>query len=99
MNDLRLRLSQNTGLLLAFGLFLILYIFYSSLHPRGFTVDLFVQNSNEALTLILLGIAQTLPVLLGGIDLSVGPLMTLVNAIASEVVSGSPGEIAFGMLL
>ncbi len=99
MNDLRLRLSQNTGLLLAFGLFLILYIFYSSLHPRGFTVDLFVQNSNEALTLILLGIAQTLPVLLGGIDLSVGPLMTLVNAIASEVVSGSPGEIASGMLL
>lgn len=99
MNDLRLRLSQNTGLLLAFGLFLILYVFYSSLHPRGFTVDLFVQNSNEALTLILLGIAQTLPVLLGGIDLSVGPLMTLVNAIASEVVSGSPGEIAFGMLL
>ena len=98
MNNLRLRLSQNTGVVLAFGLFLILYVFYSSLHPRGFTTDLFVQNSNEALTLILLGMAQTLPVLLGGIDLSVGPLMTLVNSIASELVSGSPAEIVFGMV-
>ena len=98
MKDLRLRLSQNTGPLLALGLFLILYVFYSSLHPRGFTSDLFVQNSNEALTLILLGMAQTLPVLLGGIDLSVGPLMTLVNSVASEMVSGSPTEIALGMI-
>jgi ribose transport system permease protein len=99
MTDLRLRLSQNVGPLSALGLFLLLYLVYSSQHPRGFTVDLFVQNTNEALALILLGMAQTLPVLLGGIDLSVGPLMTLVNSIASEVVDGSPMEIVLGMAL
>lgn len=98
MRNLKLRLGQNVGPLLALGLFLILYVFYSSLHPRGFTTDLFVQNTNEILTLVLLGMAQTLPVLLGGIDLSVGPLMTLVDAIASEVVIGSPAEIVFGIV-
>ncbi len=99
MKNLRLRLSQNVGAMLALGLFLILYIFYSILHPRGFTVDLFVQNSNEALTLMLLGMGQTLPVLLGGIDLSVGSLMTLVDSLASEVVRGSAAEIMFGIAL
>lgn len=98
MKDLKLRLSQNIGPILALGLFLILYIFYSSLHPRGFTSDLFVQNSNEALTLILLGMAQTMPVLLGGIDLSVGPLMTLVNSLASHIVAGSALQIVLGMI-
>jgi len=99
MKDLKLRIAQNVGPILALILFLILYIFYSSLHPRGFTSDLFVQNSNEALTLILLGMAQTLPVLLGGIDLSVGPLMTLVNSLASHLVSGSAAQIVFGMIV
>jgi len=98
MNDLRLRLSQNSGALLALAMFVVLYTFYSALHPRGFTTDLFVQNSNESTTLILLAMAQTLPVLLGGIDLSVGALMTLVNSVASEIVSGTPLQIALGCL-
>jgi ribose transport system permease protein len=98
MKNLGIRLSQNVGPLLALGLFLLIYITYSVMHPRGFTVDLFVQNSNEVTTLVLLAMAQTLPVLLGGIDLSVGALMTLVNSVASELVSGSPSEIVFGMI-
>jgi len=99
MKGLRLLLSRNIGALLALALFLALYVFYSALHPKGFTVDLFVQNSNEALTLMLLGMAQTLPVLLGGIDLSVGSLMTLVDSVASEVVRGSPSQIGLGIAL
>jgi ribose transport system permease protein len=43
--------------------------------------------------------AQTLPVLLGGIDLSVGSLMTLVDSLASEVVRGSPSQIGLGIAL
>ncbi|MEQ8696285.1 MAG: ABC transporter permease [Bauldia litoralis] len=98
MNNLKMRLSHNTGALIAFTLFIILYVFYSSLHPRGFTSDLFVQNSNEAMALILVAMAQTLVVILGGIDLSVGSLMTMVNAVASEVVIGSGWEIFFGIV-
>jgi ribose transport system permease protein len=43
--------------------------------------------------------AQTVPVLTGGIDLSVGAMMTLVNCLASNLVSGSPGEIVIGIVL
>lgn len=96
MRDLRIRLRQNGGALLALAMFLVLYVTYSAMHPRGFTTDLYVQNSNEATTLILLAMAQTLPVLLGGIDLSVGALMTLVNSAASELVSGTPLQLALG---
>jgi ribose transport system permease protein len=99
MKTFRLFVANNGGALIAFFLFLALYVFYSSLHPKGFTVDLYVQNSNEALALMLLGMGQTLPVLLGGIDLSVGSLMTLVDSLASVVVNGSPAQIALGMAL
>jgi ribose transport system permease protein len=99
MKRLRLLVSRNSGAWIAFGLFLALYVFYSAQHPKGFTSDLYVQNSNESLALILLSMAQTLPVLLGGIDLSVGSLMTLADSLASQVVNGSPAHIALGMAL
>ncbi len=97
LTNLRLRLSQSVGLLIAIALFAILYTLYSSLHPKGWTVDLFVQNSNESLALIFVAMAQTVPVLTGGLDLSAGAIMTLVNCLASVLLSGSPGAIALGM--
>jgi ribose transport system permease protein len=99
MKDLRLRLSQSVGLWVAIGLFAILYVIYSTLHPKGWSVDVFVQNSNESFALILVSMAQTVPVLTGGIDLSVGPMMTLTNCVASTVVSGTPLQIALGIVL
>jgi ribose transport system permease protein len=99
VKDLRIRLSQSVGLWVAVGLFLILYVTYSSLHPKGWSVDVLVQNSNESFALILVAMAQTVPVLTGGIDLSVGPMMTLTNCVASTVVSGTPLEMLLGILL
>lgn len=99
MKDLRLRLSQNMGVWLALGLFVVLYVIYSTLHPKGWSVDVFVQNSNESFTLILVSMAQTVPVLTGGIDLSVGPMMTLVNCIASNLIDGSVAQIFIGILV
>ncbi len=99
MKDLRLRLSQSVGMWVALLLFSALYILYSSLHPKGWTVDVLVQNSNESFALILVSMAQTVPVLTGGIDLSVGAMMTLTNCVASNVVSGSAIQIVEGLLL
>ena len=42
--------------------------------------------------------AQTVPVLTGGLDLSVGPVTTLVNCLASRVLDGSASQITFGIL-
>jgi ribose transport system permease protein len=99
MKDLRLRLSQSAGLWVGVVLFAILYALYSSLHPKGWTVDLLVQNSNESFALIMVSMAQTVPVITGGIDLSVGPIMTMVNCLASVLVSGSAGAIAAGIAI
>jgi len=99
MRDIKLRLSQSVGLWISVGLFAVLYVIYSSLHPKGWSVDVFVQNSNESFALIMVSMAQTVPVLTGGIDLSVGAMMTLVNCVASNTVSGTPTEIALGGIL
>lgn len=98
MTDLKLRLAQNRGPLLAVALFAVFYSIYSFSHPAGWSGNLIVQNANESFALILVSMAQTLPVLVGGLDLSVGPLMTLVNCLASVVLSGSPGQIVLGVL-
>ena len=96
--DWLLVLRQNGSLLFAIALFALLYLGYHLAHPRGFTTQVLVQNANEAFTLAMVAMAQTIPVLLGGLDLSVGAVMTMVNCIASHLVIGSPGQIALGIL-
>ncbi|HET8727258.1 MAG TPA: ABC transporter permease [Alphaproteobacteria bacterium] len=96
---LRLHLPQNAGLLLAVGLFAAVYGLYTHLHPNGGSPAVLVQNANEAFALVLVAMAQTVPVLTGGLDLSVGAMMTLVNCLASVVVNGSPLSIAGGIVL
>lgn len=92
-------LRQNMAFYSAVTLLVVLYLVYNMLHPRGFSAAVLIQNSNESVAIVFLAMAQTVPVLLGGLDLSVGAVMTLSNCIASEVVNGSPLQIMFGMLL
>src|SRR3954452_11075729 len=99
MRDLKLRLSQNLGIGLAIVLFLIFWLTYNALHPKGFSTDVLVQNANEAFVLGMVAMAQTVPVLMGGLDLSVGAVMTMVNCVASTVLTGSPLGIVGGILL
>jgi ribose transport system permease protein len=97
--DWGLRIRQRSSLLAAAGLFAALYIAYHLSHPKGFSSQVFVQNANEAFALALVAMAQTVPVLMAGLDLSVGAIMTLVGCLASHLVAGSPGQIAFGLVL
>jgi len=92
-------LLQNAGFASALVLLAALYITYNMLHPRGFSSAVLIQNANETAAIAFVAMAQTVPVLLGGLDLSVGAVMTLTNCIASQLVNGSPGEIVLGMLL
>ena len=99
MNDLRIRLGHNLGPLLALGLFLVFYLIYNYYHPRGFSGQLLVQNANESFVLVMVAMAQTLPALVGGLDLSVGATMTMVNTLASYLLVGSPLQIVSGMII
>lgn len=94
MNALR----RSPGLVVAIVLFAVLYTLYNSLHPKGWSVDLLVENANESLALIFVAMAQTVPVLTGGLDLSVGAVMTLADCLASTLMTGGPVHLALGMI-
>ena len=98
--DLLIRLRQNIGVVTAIGLFCVIYLFYHFAHPKGFSSAVFVQNADEVFTLAMVAMAQTLPVLAAGLDLSVGAVMTMVGCLASYLMSGAaqgtPIEFSFG---
>jgi ribose transport system permease protein len=95
----KLAFAHTGGVWLAAGLFAVFYGLYSALHPKGFTAALFVQNANESFVLAAAAMAQTAPVVTGGLDLSVGAIITLVNCLASRLLGGSGAAFAFGMVL
>ena len=97
--DLKLLLSQNTGPLLALGVFAVMFGLFLHEHPRQISVNVLTTASNKAVVLALMAMAQTVPVLTRGLDLSVGSVMTMAACISSVTVNGSPGRVAFGIAL
>jgi ribose transport system permease protein len=91
LDDLAIRARQNVGLLTAILLFCILYLLYNLAHPKGFSSAVLVQNGDEIFALAMLAMAQTVPVLMSGLDLSVGAVMTMVGCFASYLLTGAPG--------
>jgi ribose transport system permease protein len=88
-NNLAIRLRQNIPFVTALALFCVIYSLYHFAHPKGFSSAVLVQNGNEVFTLAMVAMAQTVPVLMGGLDLSVGALMTMVDCFASYLLSGA----------
>lgn len=99
MRDLGLRLRYASGPIIAFILFLIFWGAYNLKHTNGFTLDVLIQNGNEMFALAMVAIGQTIPVLAGGLDLSVGAIMTMVNCAASYLLVGSPMQILLGVVI
>jgi len=90
---------QNRAFIGAVTMLIVLYAIYNVMHPRGFSSAILIQNSNESAAIVFVAMAQTAPVLLGGLDLSVGAVMTLANCIASELLHGSPLQMFLGALI
>ena len=67
-----------------------MFFLYHLAHPKGFSSAVLVQNGNEVFTLAMVAMAQSVPVLMAGLDLSVGALMTMVDCFASYLLSGAP---------
>jgi ribose transport system permease protein len=88
-SDLAIRLRQNVPFLTALALFCVIYALYQFAHPKGFSSAVLVQNGDEVFTLAMVAMAQTVPVLAAGLDLSVGALMTMVDCFASYLLSGA----------
>ncbi|MEP7288335.1 MAG: ABC transporter permease [Chloroflexota bacterium] len=103
---LRLRfrrlVNRNFRVGLAFIAMFILLTINAALNPRFFTAPVLTSTSNQAMTLIFAGMAQTSVVVTGGIDLSVGPIISLTNSLASTLfprnVPGGIGAIIVVLL-
>src|SRR5258708_12167187 len=92
-------LNRNFRVLLAFLVFLVLAALNAILNPRFFEPSVTTSTSNQAMTLIFAGTAQTSVVITGGIDLSVGPMISLAKSLASVFFPGSVPSVIAGVLL
>jgi ribose transport system permease protein len=98
MKELRLWIGRNNGVLIAVVVFVVMFSVYIANHPAGFTVDVVTTAANKGVLLALVAMAQTIPVLTGGLDLSVGMIFVLTNCLASWIVVGEPVDLALGIV-
>ncbi len=96
MSDWRYKISHNLGTLAAVGLFVLMFTIYITNHSAGLTPAVATTAANKAVLLALVAMAQTLPVLSRGLDLSVGPMFVMANCIASVIVVGDIGAGLLG---
>jgi ribose transport system permease protein len=98
VKELRLWVGRNNGVLIAVAVFAVMFTVYIANHPAGFTVDVVTTAANKGVLLALVAMAQTIPVLTGGLDLSVGMIFVLANCLASWIVVGGPLQMAGGIV-
>jgi ribose transport system permease protein len=98
MGEWRYWFAEQKGTLLALGIFVMMFIIYTSNHQAGFTANVVQTASNKGVLLAFIAMAQTLVVLTAGIDLSVGMIFILTNCLASMLVVGTPMETALGLV-
>ena len=97
------RLTQNVGLAVAVLMVIAVIVIYCVLYyaqqqalPGGFEVT---STTNNTMPLVLAGLAQTFVVLTRGIDLSVGGVIDLTNALAAISLTDSPVNMVGWSLL
>ena len=88
--------KRNAGPVLSFCVFAIMFILFVSQQANGLSTNVLTSVSNKGVVLAYVAIAQTLVILTGGFDLSVGMIMTMASCLASVILNGSPLQIALG---
>jgi ribose transport system permease protein len=99
VNSWRYHLRDGVATLAAAGVFVAMFAVYIANHPAGLTPNVATTAANKGVLLALVAMAQTLPVLTRGLDLSVGTVFVLTNCLASTVVIGPPWQTAGGVVL
>lgn len=83
---------------IAYFILLVLYLINYELNPRMGTRPVITSTFNQSMTLGFAGMAQTSVVVTGGIDLSVGPMISLTNSLASNIFSDDPIKTGFAIV-
>ena len=87
---------RHRGAWAAAAMFVAIFALYIAKHASGWTVPVLTTAANKGVLLAIVAMAQTLPVLTSGIDLSVGMVFVLANCVASHIVVGTPLQAALG---
>jgi ribose transport system permease protein len=98
MKDWRYWLSAQQGTLAALVIFVLMFVIYTANHPAGFSANVVQTAANKGVLLAFVAMAQTMVVITGGIDLSVGMVLLLTNCMASWLVIGTPLETTLGVV-
>jgi ribose transport system ATP-binding protein len=92
-------LRSQKGLLFAVALFVAMFTLYATKRPGGLNANIINTAATKSVLLAFVAMAQTIPILTSGLDLSVGMVFVLANCLASDVMAGSPLQTFFGVLL
>lgn len=95
----QLWLRHHSGPLAALAVFVLMFALFLAQHPRSISVGIVTTAANKAALLAIVAMAQTLPVITRGLDLSVGMVMVMTSCLASVVVNGSALQVAGGVVL
>jgi ribose transport system permease protein len=90
--------TAQRGILLAIAIFAVMFGVYGWKQEVGLTANIINTAANKGALLALVAMAQTLPVLTGGLDLSVGMVFLLTNCLASVIVNGDPVMTGIGII-
>lgn len=97
-DDWKFHLREHRGAYAAAAMFVLIFALYITKHQAGWTTPVITTAANKGVLLAIVAMAQTIPVLTAGIDLSVGMVFVLANCVASHLVVGTPLQAAFGVV-
>jgi ribose transport system permease protein len=92
------RLASQRGVMIAIAIFAVMFGVYGWQQEVGLTASIINTAANKGALLALVAMAQTIPVLTGGLDLSVGMVFMLTNCLAATIVVGDPLMTALGIV-
>jgi ribose transport system permease protein len=83
--------KRQGGLLTVIGLMVVLAIFGIAVSDRFSTISNATNILEQSTALALVSLGQTLVIITGGIDLSIGSMVSLASVLLSGITSGSTG--------
>jgi ribose transport system permease protein len=86
-------LRNHSGLLGVVALIAVVCALGAALTDRFLSVGNFVNVYEQSTDLALVSLGQTLVILTGGIDLSVGSLISLTSCLTSGLINGDPNRV------
>jgi ribose transport system permease protein len=96
--DWHFHLREHRATFATATMFVVIFALYITKHPVGWNAAVLTTAANKGVLLAIVAMAQTLPVLTAGIDLSVGMVFVLANCLASHLVVGTPLQAGLGII-